>query len=52
MTGNVYPLCTVVERSAPHKKNACYFDPKKMTDKREWACKLMGKKGVACKYDD
>ena len=49
MTGNVCPHYAVVGHSAPHKKNACYFDPKKMTDRREWDRKLMDKKGVACK---
>ena len=52
MTGNVCPHCAVVERLSLHKKNACYFDPKKMTDKRDWDCKLMDEKGVACKDDD
>ena len=52
MTGNVCPHCTVVGCSAPHKNNACYFDPKKMRDRTEWDCKLMDKKGVACKDDN
>ena len=37
MIGNVCPHCAVVGRSAPHKNNACYFDPKRMTYRREWA---------------
>ena len=49
MTGNMYPHCYVVGRSALQKNNACYFDPKKMTDMREWARKLMDKKVVAYK---
>ena len=52
MTGNMCPHCAVVRRSTSHKNNACYFDPEKMTDRREWAFKLMDKKGVACKGDD
>ena len=52
MTGNVCPHCAVVGRSAPHKNNACYFDPKKMTDRREWDLKLMYKRGVAYNDDD
>ena len=47
----VCPHCTVVGRSAPHKKDTCFFDPKKMTDRKDWAQKLMDDKGVACKDD-
>ena len=49
MTGNVFPHCAVVVRSTLQKKKACYFDPKKMTDRREWDRKLMDEKGVTCK---
>ena len=52
MTRNKFPHCAVVGRSAPYKKNACYFYPKKMTDRRGGGCKLMDKKGVACKDND
>ena len=52
MTGNVCSHCAVVRISDPHKKNACYFDPKKMTDSREWDRKFMEEKGVACKDND
>ena len=52
MTGNLFPHCAVVGRSAPHKKNACYFDPKNMTERREWDRKLMDEKGAACKDGD
>ena len=47
MTGNVFPHCAVVGRSAPPKNNTCYFDPNKMMDRKEWACKLMDEKGMA-----
>ena len=42
--GNVCPYCTAVGRTDPHKNNSYYFDPKKMTDRREWARKLMDEK--------
>ena len=28
--GNVCPHCAGVGRTAPHKDNSCYFDPKKL----------------------
>ena len=49
MPGIVCPHCAVFERLDLHKKNSCLFDPENMTDRREWACKSMGEKGVACK---
>ena len=52
LTGNVCPHFAAVSRTAPHKKNSCYFDTKKMTNRREWAGKLMDKKGVAYNYDE
>ena len=51
LTGNVCPKCAAAGRTAPQKNNSCYFDPKKMTDRREWARKLMDEKGVACNDD-
>ena len=51
LVGTVFPYCAVVGRTAPHKNNSCYFDPKKMMDRREWARKLMDEKGMACKDD-
>ena len=39
--------CEAVGRTAQHMKNTCYFDPRKLTDRKEWARKLMDKKGVA-----
>ena len=38
--------CEAVGRTAPHRKNTCYFDPKKMKDQKEWARKLVDEKGV------
>ena len=52
MAVNVCPHCTVVRRSAPHKKNACYFNPNNMTDRMGWARKLMDEKVVACNDDE
>ena len=48
----VWTYYAVVGCNAPHKKNSCYFDPKKMTDRREWARKMMDEKGAAYKYDE
>ena len=31
---NVCTHCDAVGRTAPHRKNDCYFDPLKMTDRR------------------
>ena len=44
--------CAAVGRTAPHRKKACYFDPRKMTDIKEWAQKIMDEKGVVCKDDE
>ena len=44
--------CEAVGRTAPHRKNACCFDPCKMTDRKDWARKLMDEKGMACKDDE
>ena len=38
--------CEAVGRIAPHRKNAFYFDPRKTTDRKEWAQKLMDDKEV------
>ena len=48
LMGNVFPQCAAVGRTAPHKKDSCYFDPKMMTDRREWDRKFMDDKGVTC----
>ena len=52
LTGNVCPQSAKVGRTAPHKKNSCSFDPNRMTDIREWACRLMDEKGVACNDEE
>ena len=44
--------CEVVGHTEPHRKNASYFDPRKMTDRKDWARKLMEEKGVNCKDDE
>ena len=51
LIANVCPHCNEVGHTASHKNNSCYFDPKIMTNRREWAQKLMDEKGVACKDD-
>ena len=52
LMGNVCPHYAAVGRTVLYKKNVCYFEQKKMTDKREWARKLMDEKGVACKDEE
>ena len=52
LTGFVCPHCAAVGRTAPHKNNSCYFNPKKMTERREWDRKFMDEKGVACNDDE
>ena len=42
--------CEAIRRTTPHG-NKCFFDPKKITDRKEWAHKLMEKNGVPCKDD-
>ena len=44
--------CEAVGRKAPHRKNACYFYPRKMTDRKDWARKLMEEKGIIFKDDE
>ena len=42
--GNNSPICkhcAAVGRSAPHRNNKCYFDPRKNEDRMGWATKLM-----------
>ena len=51
LMGNVSPYYAAIGHIASHKNNSCYFDPKKMTDQREWTRKLMDKKEVACKEE-
>ena len=52
LTGNVRPHCAAVGRTASHKNNSCYFEPKKMMDRREWDRKLMDENGVARNDDE
>ena len=44
--------CEAVGRTVPHKKNTCYFEPKKMIDQKDWARKIMDENGVPCKDDE
>ena len=48
MTGKVFPHCNAVGFTDPHKNNSCYFKPKRMMKRREWARKLIDEKGVQC----
>ena len=52
LTENVFPHCSAVGCTAPRRKNSCYLDPKKMTNRREWDRKLMDEKGVECNGDE
>ena len=52
LMGTVCTYCVAVVCTASHKENSCYFDLKKMTDRREWARKMMDEKGAAYKYDE
>ena len=44
--------CEAVGCTEPHRKNIFYSEPYKMTDRKDWARKLMDEKGVACKGDE
>ena len=47
--GNNYPNCkhcAAVGRSAPHRHNQCFFDPRKNKNRMVWATKLMEAKGI------
>ena len=44
--------CEMIGHTAPHINNTCYFDPHKMTDRKDWTRKLMDEKGVARKDDE
>ena len=48
----IFTHCEAFGRTVPHRKQSCYFDPRKMTDRKEWARKLMYEKGVMCKDDE
>ena len=43
--------CEAVGRTSPHGKK-CFFDPKKMTERKDWARELMKKNGVPCKDNE
>ena len=46
---NIWTHCEAVGCTAPHMKNACYFDPRKMMDRKDWAKQLVEEKGVKFK---
>ena len=52
MTGNLCPHCAAGGRTGTQRNNSCYFNPKRMTDGRDWARKFMERKGVACNDND
>ena len=48
-TNSNYPHCkhcTAVGRSAPHRNNKCYFDPRKNKERMGWGKWLMEAKGI------
>ena len=52
--GNNFPPCKhceAVGRTAPHRHNKCYLDPKNNKDRMGWAKRLMEAKGVPFKYE-
>ena len=51
-TTTICKHCEVVGRKSPHRKNPCYFDPRKMTERKGWVRKFMEEKGVNCKEDE
>ena len=38
--------CAAVGRSAPHRHNQCFFNPRKNKKRMSWATKLMEAKGI------
>ena len=52
MTENVCTRCAAVRCLDSHKKGSCYFNPKKITERREWDCSLIDKKRVLNKDND
>ena len=42
--------CAAVGRSAPHRHNQCFFDPRKNKNRMGWATKLMEAKGIVFNY--
>ena len=51
-TGNMCLHCAAIDHTAPHQNNSYYFNPKNMTDRREWAQKFLDEKGVAYNDDE
>ena len=43
--------CETVGRTTPHG-GKCFFDPKKMADRKEWVQELMENNGVPCKDNE
>ena len=37
LVGTVFTHCEAVASTAPRRKNACYFDLRNITDRKEWA---------------
>ena len=48
----IFTHCEAVGLTAPHRKNACYFGPRKMTDIKDWAKRLMEEKGIKFNEDE
>ena len=46
--GNNIPCkhCEAVGQTAPHRRNSCYFDPRKNKDRKYWSKRLMEEKGI------
>ena len=52
VNNNICTHCETVGSTAPHKKNSYYFDPRKMTDRKDWARRLMEEKDVKFKDNE
>ena len=44
--------CEAVGQTDQHKRNLCYFDPRKNPDRKDWARRLMKDKRVELKDDE
>ena len=44
--------CEAVGGTVRHKENACYFGPRKITDRKDWAKRLMEEKGIKLNDDE
>ena len=49
---NVCKHFEVVVRTAPHRRNSCYFDLWKIPDRKDWARRIMEEKEVKFKDDE